>query len=83
MTPAELATECARVIESGTDMLVLELLRPPGGSELVRLSGPYSPVGALLSELPGGLVVAQFDARDVLSWLAARQLVVVEAKVKP
>lgn len=83
MTPAELAAECARVLNhpNGLTKVLLVVPGPPPRGRRIRLdrtSRRKCPMGELATYSEGRGVVAYFDAMDVLAWLAANGLITAE-----
>lgn len=84
MTVQELATHCATVIEAGLTRVTLVIPGPPPRGERVRLdrtSRKRCPMGYVMCwDDDPPRTVAQFEALDVLAWLAAHGFVQVMAR---
>jgi hypothetical protein len=84
MTPNELALECGRVIEGGMTYVQLVVPGAPPRGERIRLDRfgrGRCPMGQVVNWQDNPpRTVAHFKAIDVLAWLAAKGLVMVEAK---
>lgn len=72
---------CSLALEAGEGRVVFIVPGAPTKRGVVRLHGPNSPKGTLLCINCDKEMVAEFDALDVLAWMAANEL--VQVKVKP
>lgn len=78
MQPAELAEQCVKAInfwKDDPDQATITIVLPKGWK-----APPKFPRRELLCENPGGQRVYSLSAMNVLAWLAANNLVDVEAK---
>ena len=82
MTPAELAAQCAEAIEGGWEHVQLVIPGHARGNKvrLDRVTRRKCPMGEHVCDLENATLAA-FNAIEVLAWLAANGLVVVEVEV--
>jgi len=82
VTPAELAAQCAKAIEGGWEHVQLVIPGHTRGSRvrLDRVTRRKCPMGEHVCDLENATLAA-FNAIEVLAWLAANGLVVVEVEV--